>query len=212
VRTLIDNVDLRWDWFFGPNEVLSVSGFYKHFTAPIEESLEPSAQVSVTYKNAGEANNVGIELEWRKNFGFIVPALEDLYIAGNVSFIYSQVRLDDTQGIATSGKRPLQSQSPYIGNISLGYSNPVSGTDVTLLFNLVGPAIREVGAFGFPDTYKGTYSKLDLVLGQKLPKGFAVKLQFDNILDTFQSERTGEVVTERVRKGWKISAGLSFGK
>ena len=40
-RSLIDNYDLRWEWFARPGEIIAVSGFYKWFRKPIERALRP---------------------------------------------------------------------------------------------------------------------------------------------------------------------------
>src|SRR6185369_1221290 len=36
-RALIQNVDLRWEWFPRGGEILSAGVFYKHFDSPIEK-------------------------------------------------------------------------------------------------------------------------------------------------------------------------------
>ncbi|MEM7660032.1 MAG: TonB-dependent receptor, partial [Bacteroidota bacterium] len=43
-RTLIDNVDLRWEWFFDITDLVSVSAFYKNFQNPIGLGQDFSTQ------------------------------------------------------------------------------------------------------------------------------------------------------------------------
>jgi len=43
-RTLIDNIDLRWEMFPKSGEIISVSAFYKKFHSPIEKVVNPEAQ------------------------------------------------------------------------------------------------------------------------------------------------------------------------
>jgi len=68
-RTLIDNYDLRWEWFLRPGEIIAVSGFYKHFKNPIERVINvlyASEGGEVFYDNIDKAEVMGIEIEVRK--------------------------------------------------------------------------------------------------------------------------------------------------
>lgn len=54
----IDNVDLRWEFYPNPGEIVSVGGFYKNFTDPIEQYvLVTSDNPQFTYKNAPTATS-----------------------------------------------------------------------------------------------------------------------------------------------------------
>jgi outer membrane receptor protein involved in Fe transport len=204
-RAIIHNADLRWEWFLSETELISVGGFYKRFLNPIETTVVVSAQLSVTYQNAEEAENLGAELEFRKDlFG-------DFYSAGNLALIRSRVTLADDAGIQTSDRRPLQGQSPYVVNLSLGYADPDSGTDLSLLYNVFGPRIDEVGALGVPDAYEMPAHRLDAVLSQGLPRGLRFSLKGTNLLNPVYRKEQGGYTTESLRKGWGVSAGLSWG-
>ena len=74
-RSIIDNFDVRWEWFMNPGEIVSVSGFYKDFTNPIERVIV-NANGNVQMKNVASAQLFGMEFEARKNLGFI-PELEN---------------------------------------------------------------------------------------------------------------------------------------
>ena len=41
-RALIQNVDLRWEWFPRSGEIISAGVFYKHFDSPDREGLHRS--------------------------------------------------------------------------------------------------------------------------------------------------------------------------
>ena len=66
-RTQIDNYDLRWELFPQLGGVIAISGFYKKFRKPIEQIVQPAAEVRITYENAKVARNFGMELELRQN-------------------------------------------------------------------------------------------------------------------------------------------------
>ena len=44
-RSQVENYDLRFETFMGPGEVFSVSGFYKNFRNPIEETLSGETEI-----------------------------------------------------------------------------------------------------------------------------------------------------------------------
>ena len=117
-RATIDNVDVRAEWYLSSDEVFSIGGFYKHFKDPIETVFRPSADIAYTLQNSDKAELFGLEAEARKRLGFIVPALDALYIASNFSLIKSEVSYT-LEGMAQT-TRPLQSQSPWVLNLQLG--------------------------------------------------------------------------------------------
>ena len=53
-RTTVDNFDSRVEWFFGPGQLLAVSGFYKAFENPIEY-----VELTNSGNNAVQPQNVG---------------------------------------------------------------------------------------------------------------------------------------------------------
>ena len=215
-RTQIYHSDVRWEWYLSDTEMFSVAGFYKNFIDPIEIVVVPSAQLSLTYENAESASNFGLEIDFRKNFSFISSALEDLSISGNVAFIESQVRLREGSTIQTSKERPLQGQSPYVANVQLAYDNVDLGATGTIVYNVFGPRIAEVGALGAPDVYEEPVHLLDLVFSQNLGSGWKLKLKGSNLLDLpiRMTQGTNSVTNEpnltRVRtRGRRVSLGLS---
>ena len=53
-RTLIDNYDLRWEWFPNPGEIHALSGFYKLFQNPIERAiLTTNGEIRVPERGRG---------------------------------------------------------------------------------------------------------------------------------------------------------------
>jgi TonB-dependent receptor len=206
-RAAINNLDLRWEWYLEAGESLSLGVFYKRFEQPIETIVVVSAQHSVTYENAEGADNLGIELEFRKGFGFLDKMLQDFYLAGNATWVYSSIDLPE-EGIQTSSSRPLQGQSPYVLNFQLGYDNVESGTSVVVLYNVFGKRIAEVGALGAPDVYEQPFHQLDLVIKQDLGGGFSMGFKAKNLVDPGVRFTQGDQTTETFRRGRSFSLGL----
>ncbi|MCB1154079.1 TonB-dependent receptor, partial [bacterium] len=209
-RTLIENLDARWEWYPSNDQSLSFGAFYKLFQDPIEQIVVPSAQQSVTFENADEATNWGLELDFRNNYGFVANWAEDLYTAGNLSWIESKVKLGDDVGVQTEDERPLQGQSPYVINLMLGYDNLDSGTSASVLYNVFGPRIDQVGAQGAPDIIEEPFHQLDLVASQSLPYGFKIKAKAQNLLDLEARKMQDDEIVERYFKGRAFSLSLSW--
>lgn len=203
-RALIYNYDLRWEWYLSSDESVSLGFFYKHFKRPIETIYLPGSADSRSYQNAKSARNIGIELEWRKNFGFIAEALADLYLAGNLSYIDSEIAIPNQK------KRPLQGQSPFVVNLTVGYDNIDWGTSIALLYNVFGKRIQIVGDSGGPDTYEQPFHQFDLVVSQKLDLGFKIGLKFKNILDLPVTVTKGGQTIETYPKGREIGLSVSW--
>ncbi|MDQ1266165.1 MAG: hypothetical protein QG635_1317, partial [Bacteroidota bacterium] len=126
-RALIQNYDIRWEAFPNPGEVISVSGFYKIFENAIEETITPASSEDFgSFDNAqGRAYNYGIELEVRKNLGFISDVLGNFLINSNLALIYSEITVSQTNKI---DNRTMCGQSPYSFNLGLYYYKSEWGT------------------------------------------------------------------------------------
>lgn len=209
-RAILWHADARWDWYMSPGELLSVGVFYKRLQNPIETVVQPSAQLSVTWENATAADNLGVEIEARKNFGFITPALADFQLGANASFIHSRVDLSATSGIETSKQRALQGQSPYLINLILSYDHPDKGVSLNVLYNVFGTRIMEVGAQGMPDTYEMPVHLLDFTYRQRLGKGFELAFVASNLIDSRREWKQGDSVVSTYRKGRKFTLKLTW--
>ena len=116
----------------------------------------------MTYQNADSAQNFGMEVDFRKNFGFLGGQLEKFVGWECLLDLFSCRTLRQCR-IQTSDARALEGQSPYVYNLQFGYDNPEGKGGVTALYNVFGPRITEVGALGAPDYFEESIHRLDLV-------------------------------------------------
>jgi outer membrane receptor protein involved in Fe transport len=201
-ETRLHNVDLRWEHFPREREVLAASLFYKRFAQPTERVILNVAQGDVGFANAAGAHTLGAELEARLSLARLWRPLRDLRALANLALIWSQVELGaEALGAQTSRTRPLQGQSPYVVNLGLSYSRERSGTEVSLLYNVYGPRIAEVGFDRLPDLYEEPFHRLDLAFQQELGHGCTLKLSATNLLAREVRLRQGEVVVHRYSPG-----------
>lgn len=218
--TDINNFDLRWEYYFSPLESFSVGLFRKEFTNPIEKQLLPgSGSLLLTLANARSAVNQGIEFDVYKELGFIgdwaadnafaqrlgldQPTWEDWFASANYSRIDSEIELDPaSSGINTNLQRPLEGQSPYAVNFSAGYRHPEGKREATLLYNVSGKRIAQVGVDTQPDVYEQPAGQLDFSWREDLGRGWALKLRLRNLLDPrIEYRQVEDAVTREYRKG-----------
>ena len=104
----------------------------------------------------------------------------------------------------------MQGQSPYVINLQLGYDDDERGTGVTLLYNVAGKRIAEVGAQGAPDTYELPVHRVDIVARQDLGRGFGMSVKGKNLRDHPARVVQGDKQIEAIRQGWSVGVGLSW--
>ncbi len=208
-RTQINNFDFRWEAFPQIGGVLAISAFYKRFQKPIEQIVQPQAEVRITYENADAANNYGLELEARQNLGILTDALRNFSVNTNAALISSQVVLPDV-GIQTSSERPLQGQCPYIVNVSVGYEAPNWGITSAIAYNIFGRRLSEVGNHGVPDVYEQPRGQLDVSFSRVVANYFKISISAKNLLDPDVHFKQGEEPYVRYKLGRAFSFGVSY--
>ena len=209
-RTQINNFDFRWETFPQIGGILAVSAFYKRFQKPIEQIVQPQAEVRITYENAEGANNYGLELEARQNLGVLTEALSKFSINTNAALISSQVVLPEDIGIQTSSERPLQGQCPYIVNVSVGFEDPNWGISSAIAYNIFGRRLSEVGNHGVPDVYEQPRGQLDVSFSRTVANYFKFSISAKNLLDPDVHFKQGEASYVRYKLGRAFSFGISY--
>ena len=219
----INNIDLRWEMYPNPGELISVGGFYKQFNNPIETYLEITTEnPQLYYGNAPQATSYGVEFEFRKSLASLGVSrlLRNTSINLNTAIIKSNV---DVGAAATNQiqNRPLQGQSPYIINMGVYYNDEESGWAVNAAYNVFGPRIFTVGDKVFPTWWEMPRSSFDLQLSKKWNSKFETKLNIQNLLNAayriYQDNNSDnkintseEAIIQRYQVGTQFSAGLSW--
>ncbi len=206
----ITNFDFRWDWYPTSKELLSVGVFLKNFENPIEAYAVNSTDTIRSYRNISEASNSGIEFEIRKDITEFLGAGFNTEVFSNYSLIASQVRLSaEEKGNSTTFSRPLQGQSPYLLNFGVDVTLPWYNLNTTLVYNIVGPRITDVGDGGRPDTYEQPIHQLDLSIIQKIKKNLNLTFRAQNLLDPDVTRTQGDFVVSSFQRGRALSLGLA---
>ena len=210
-RALIQNLDLRWEWYPEYAEVLSVALFAKRFTDPIERVyLGSSGTRIVTFVNAAGADNFGIELEARKSLAFLGDRLANLTVATNATFMDSQIRLAGESVAVTNSDRAMVGQAPYVLNTSLTWTSNAGTTSATLLHGVVGARITEAGETPMPDVRELERHVVDFALRLPIGDRLSVRLDAKNLLDAPYQLVQGPVTRESYRVGRGYSMGIGW--
>jgi hypothetical protein len=121
----IHNVDLRYEWYPSPGDLVHVGGFFKYFNDPIQQVITPtggSDSKAFTYINGDFAYTAGAELDLKKNLGFLMGdrkknEMANFALVLNAAYIYSKLYLPNLTSLYHTTQ--LQGQSPYIVNAGL---------------------------------------------------------------------------------------------
>lgn len=220
-RSLIDNLDLRYEIFPRTAELISVSAFYKRFTDPIERAVDPNTNdlaTQVFFRNVDEAYLAGMEFEFRKRLDFVMSALANFSFGLNFAYIHSQVdisdgelaliRVNDTEA---DDQRVMFGQSPYIINALLSYDNSESAINANLNFNVQGPRLAVVSTGGIPNVFEQPRPALDFNLRKGISDRWALKFSATNLLDSpYRMTHTFKDV-EYNYSSYRLGRNFSFG-
>ena len=160
----IDNIDLRWEYFFDNVSNIQVALFRKKFEDPIERVIRLGAGGIRTFANAESATLKGVEVQLRAELGLLMDALQDFEIRLNASLLDSTVNIGQAGAQQTSTERDLEGQSPWVANLQFSYDNPDLDLQAALLFNIAGERIVDVGTQGLPDSYEQPVARPGLQL------------------------------------------------
>ncbi|MDA0333698.1 MAG: outer membrane beta-barrel protein [bacterium] len=188
-RTLVNNYDLRWEWFPHPGEIFAVSAFYKDFTDPIERAIL-TTNGEVQYQNVDQATVTGVEFEARRDLAFVGSRWHNFFAGGNLALIYSNVDIPASELAIIRGfdadaatSRALQGQSPYVVNLDISYDNFETRTAAGLYYNIFGRRLSEVSLGGTPNVYEEPRSTVDFTLAKGIGTLYSLKFAARNLLD-----------------------------
>jgi TonB-dependent receptor len=220
-RTLIRNMDVRYEWYPNPGEILAVSVFYKDLQNPIERAIRPQVNKNMTVQNVEDGRVYGLEMEVRKNLGFLFEPLRRFSITSNLTFVRSfvdipedelfTIRVEDPNAEST---RPLVGQSPYIFNFDLNYTHEETGYGADLTINRFSDRMHAVSLGAAPDVYERGVTSMNLLM-RKSFGNLEISLTFGNLLNSTQrytQEFKGKSYpTMQYASGRTYAVGINYG-
>jgi outer membrane receptor protein involved in Fe transport len=221
-RTLITNYDIRWEYFTAPGEIFAVSGFYKELQNPLERVIRTDlGNDALSIQNVEEGRVFGLELEVRKNLGFIGEAFRHISLGSNFTLVRSEVDIPELELLVIRNAQPdakptreLQGQSPYLFNFDIGYANPDNGFKSSISYNHFGDRLSIVSEGATPDIYERGYSSLNFTANKMIGTHFELSLKASNLLDPdiIESQRfkNDEYYYKRFKRGQTFSIGIKY--
>ncbi len=185
-HTVIDNYDLRYEFFPGVFDEFMVGGFYKYIMDPIETSLQQATGGATLYfipnNPSASAQNFGAEMVATKYFG---------NVGVSVNYTYTKSEITTPKSINVEGEittrdqtRPLQGQAANIGNASLLYKDQKLGLDAQLSVSYTGERLAAVSNYYGLDTWEKPSTFLDFSAQKRFGNHFIIYCKVNNILNT----------------------------
>lgn len=215
----IHNIDFRYEYYPTLFEMVTIGGFYKRFSNPIEATMYAAGSGwDYTFTNADFANCFGVETDVRKSFSNwgnrqdFLHWFRDVTLVFNASYISSRVVL--TGASENESDRPMQGQSPFIVNVGLFYQNDSIGLSGALMYNVVGKRIAYIGNAVDPHTWEMPRHLLDFTISKRLGKWFSVKATVNDILnqsvvfkqvETYEKDNNNDGVADETVKTDQIT-------
>lgn len=186
--TISYNLDLSADYYFKSIGLVSAGVFYKRINDFIvDQRISDYVYNGETYqkftqpKNAGNADLLGVELGYQRDFGFIAPALKHFGFYGNYTYTYTRVSDFNFEGRENESGLRLPGSPKNTANASLYYER--SGLNVRLSYNYASSFIDEMGKTKFEDRYYDAVNYLDLNASYTFAKHYTFYVEANNLLN-----------------------------
>ena len=186
--TISYNLDLSADYYFKSIGLVSAGVFYKRINDFIvDQRISDYVYNGETYqkftqpKNAGNADLLGVELGYQRDFGFIAPALKHFGFYGNYTYTYTRVSDFNFEGGENESGLRLPGSPKNTANASLYYER--SGLNVRLSYNYASAFIDEMGKTKFEDRYYDAVNYLDLNASYTFAKHYTFYVEANNLLN-----------------------------
>ena len=185
------NLDLKYEWFMSPSEILSFGVFYKQIKDPVNQVVAFDATGTQRYFRTGEqAQILGFEAEIRKNL--IVDENENTKLSGGLNFTYMHTEQDLYNNISgtysvsfRNDSEELQGASPILINADVNYS-PTFGNykpTANLVFSYFSDRIDALGSGQLENVIEKGIPTLDFILKSNLTENLELNLAVKNILN-----------------------------
>ncbi|MDK2852213.1 MAG: hypothetical protein PWQ38_478 [Proteiniphilum sp.] len=215
------NIDLKWDYYVTPSELISLNGFYKLIKNPIGRADQGNSAGLLEYTNISDKANVaGLEAEIRKNIFSRTNAsgstFNRLSVGLNTSVIYSNlvVKLTNTE----ERDAQLEGSAPFIGNLDISHTYSKGDKNFTnsVVLNYFSDRVYNIGSQGYEDIIEKGVPTLNVVSAAKLNQHVTLKLRATNLLNpTYTLSRGASnsdetIILNEYKKGLNVSLGFSY--
>lgn len=184
------NIDLKYEWFYSKNEILSAALFTKQINDPINLVVVADATGTQRFVRTGKRAEVyGIEVELRKNL-ITVDDAPKLALGFNATYMHTQQDLyDEINGTFDltfqEDSEELQGASPLILNADINYS-PTFGNYkpvANLVFSYFSDRIDALGSGQLGNVIEKGVPTLDFIWKNSFKEHFEINLSAKNLFN-----------------------------
>ena len=181
-RSLINNYDMRYEFYPRRGENITIAAYFKEFENPIARAFKlGTSKPEITWINVENASVYGGEFEFRKNLDSVAVFLKGFDMNTNFSYIISESSIDSLAG---DGVRPFPGQSKYLFNFGLGYTNKEAGLNLNLSGNYFSDRLAIIqGVSGEMDVYEKGRFNINFVAKKKMNDKLTLSFTARNILN-----------------------------
>ncbi len=187
-HTVVDNFDVRWEFYPKAMEQIMVGLFFKRLKNPIDNGMVMVGQAAFyTPTNYGDANNMGAEVDVTKYFGPIGVRANYTYTHSRISTTKVQELTDANGTVYTQyalQSRPLYGQAAHVCNATLLYRHRRLGIDAQVGVNYTGKRIAVVDRLYDNDRWDAGMTQLDCAVEKSFAKRMSVYLKATNLLNS----------------------------
>ncbi|PKA83160.1 TonB-dependent receptor [Ulvibacter sp. MAR_2010_11] len=218
----IYNLDLKYEWFFGKGEILSLAGFAKQINDPINKVIANDATGTQRYFRTGEkAEVVGGEIELRKAILVGQDSAPELSVGFNATYMFTRQDLKDSNGLFSTTfnkeEEELQGASPLLLNADISY-RPILGTYkpmVNLVYSYFSDRIDAIGSGQLGNIIEKQVSSLDFVWKNSLSDSLEINASAKNLLDPSierirENTSQGDVILSQYKRGIDLAVQLKY--
>ena len=230
----IDNIDLRFEYYWGLNQFATFGLFMKDINKPIEEVVNESGDLIITsFQNVPSAELTGFEIEYERVFdelfsGFswanskefllkinFTQTESEVVYGPNDVYINSQGASVPASNLFLNGRDTrLQGQSDQIANLQFGFDDLQNGSSATLIVNYVSDRVRARGIDVLPDVIEEPPLLVDFVYSRDISfndSDLTVSVEMRNLLDEeYYAAMADTAIYDQYELGRSISLGFKF--
>ena len=194
------NIDLKYEWFMTPSEIVSIGAFYKRINDPVNQVVAFDATGTQRFFRTGEKAEVfGIEAEVRKNILLDEDDKPKLAVGVNATYMHTQQDLYNTitgtYAVSfNTDEEELQGASPFLINADVSYSPKIGNFEpsANLVFSYFADRIDALGSGQLGNVVEKGIPTLDFILKGQLAENLELSVGIKNILNpTIQYVREG---------------------
>jgi len=188
-RAIIDNIDVRWEFFPKAQDQILVGMFFKNIKSPIEFSYYSinQRQAGLGLVNLGDARNFGLEIDYIKYLRIFGVKANYTYTHSSITtskVYYGKDENGNTKTMTKDQTRPLVGQAAHVANISLLLKDVNHGWDAQLAASYIGDKIIIASRYLDSDYWEKGSFNLDFSMEKSFKNGFSIFAKANNLLNT----------------------------